>query len=120
MADGFDHVYVATRTSGYLEVKPFNDEPFADHWFEEPPCCHTVRIPQSSSAPLLLIRLEAAVRFHGLNARWTCNAKALVSTTSTSIPAAGCAASPQSTGNSRYDHDCDRGRIDTDRRITRR
>jgi GNAT superfamily N-acetyltransferase len=24
------------RTSGYREVVPFNDEPFADHWFEKP------------------------------------------------------------------------------------
>jgi GNAT superfamily N-acetyltransferase len=24
------------RTSGYIEVKPFNDEPYADHWFEKP------------------------------------------------------------------------------------
>lgn len=23
------------RTSGYIEVKPFNDEPYADHWFEK-------------------------------------------------------------------------------------
>ena len=23
------------RSSGYLEVEPFNDEPFADHWFEK-------------------------------------------------------------------------------------
>jgi DNA-binding MarR family transcriptional regulator/GNAT superfamily N-acetyltransferase len=24
------------RTSGYREVAPFNDEPYADHWFEKP------------------------------------------------------------------------------------
>jgi GNAT superfamily N-acetyltransferase len=24
------------RSSGYVEVPPFNDEPFADHWFEKP------------------------------------------------------------------------------------
>jgi hypothetical protein len=24
------------RTSGYREVTPFNDEPYADHWFEKP------------------------------------------------------------------------------------
>jgi GNAT superfamily N-acetyltransferase len=24
------------RTSGYREVNPFNDEPYADHWFEKP------------------------------------------------------------------------------------
>ena len=24
------------RTSGYIEVNPFNDEPYADHWFEKP------------------------------------------------------------------------------------
>jgi DNA-binding MarR family transcriptional regulator/GNAT superfamily N-acetyltransferase len=24
------------RTSGYREVMPFNDEPYADHWFEKP------------------------------------------------------------------------------------
>ena len=24
------------RTSGYREVSPFNDEPYADHWFEKP------------------------------------------------------------------------------------
>jgi DNA-binding MarR family transcriptional regulator/GNAT superfamily N-acetyltransferase len=24
------------RTSGYCEVVPFNDEPYADHWFEKP------------------------------------------------------------------------------------
>jgi GNAT superfamily N-acetyltransferase len=24
------------RTSGYIEVEPFNDEPYADHWFEKP------------------------------------------------------------------------------------
>ena len=24
------------RTSGYREVAPFNDEPYADHWFENP------------------------------------------------------------------------------------
>jgi GNAT superfamily N-acetyltransferase len=24
------------RTSGYREVLPFNDEPYADHWFEKP------------------------------------------------------------------------------------
>jgi hypothetical protein len=24
------------RTSGYREVVPFNDEPYADHWFEKP------------------------------------------------------------------------------------
>ena len=24
------------RTSGYTEVVPFNDEPYADHWFEKP------------------------------------------------------------------------------------
>ena len=24
------------RSSGYVEVEPFNDEPFADHWFEKP------------------------------------------------------------------------------------
>ena len=23
------------RSSGYVEVPPFNDEPFADHWFEK-------------------------------------------------------------------------------------
>jgi hypothetical protein len=23
------------RTSGYIEVEPFNDEPYADHWFEK-------------------------------------------------------------------------------------
>jgi ribosomal protein S18 acetylase RimI-like enzyme len=23
------------RSSGYVEVEPFNDEPFADHWFEK-------------------------------------------------------------------------------------
>lgn len=23
------------RTSGYREVAPFNDEPYADHWFEK-------------------------------------------------------------------------------------
>ncbi len=23
------------RNSGYLEVKSFNDEPYADHWFEK-------------------------------------------------------------------------------------
>ena len=23
------------RSSGYAEVAPFNDEPFADHWFEK-------------------------------------------------------------------------------------
>jgi GNAT superfamily N-acetyltransferase len=26
------HMY---RSSGYLEVDPFNDEPYADHWFEK-------------------------------------------------------------------------------------
>jgi ribosomal protein S18 acetylase RimI-like enzyme len=24
------------RSSGYVEVPPFNDEPFAHHWFEKP------------------------------------------------------------------------------------
>ena len=24
------------RSSGYVEVPPFNDEPFAHHWFERP------------------------------------------------------------------------------------
>jgi ribosomal protein S18 acetylase RimI-like enzyme len=24
------------RSSGYVEVEPFNSEPFADHWFEKP------------------------------------------------------------------------------------
>jgi DNA-binding MarR family transcriptional regulator len=24
------------ETSGYIEVEPFNDEPYADHWFEKP------------------------------------------------------------------------------------
>ena len=24
------------RSAGYREVEPFNDEPFADHWFEKP------------------------------------------------------------------------------------
>jgi ribosomal protein S18 acetylase RimI-like enzyme len=24
------------KTSGYREVVPFNDEPYADHWFEKP------------------------------------------------------------------------------------
>jgi GNAT superfamily N-acetyltransferase len=24
------------RSSGYVEVSPFNDEPFADHWLEKP------------------------------------------------------------------------------------
>ena len=24
------------RAAGYEEVEPFNDEPFADHWFEKP------------------------------------------------------------------------------------
>ena len=24
------------RTSGYREVAPFNDEVYADHWFEKP------------------------------------------------------------------------------------
>jgi ribosomal protein S18 acetylase RimI-like enzyme len=24
------------RSSGYTEVAPFNDEPFAHHWFEKP------------------------------------------------------------------------------------
>jgi ribosomal protein S18 acetylase RimI-like enzyme len=24
------------RSAGYAEVAPFNDEPFADHWFEKP------------------------------------------------------------------------------------
>jgi hypothetical protein len=24
------------RTSGYTEVAAFNDEPYADHWFEKP------------------------------------------------------------------------------------
>jgi GNAT superfamily N-acetyltransferase len=24
------------QTSGYREVNPFNDEPYADHWFEKP------------------------------------------------------------------------------------
>jgi GNAT superfamily N-acetyltransferase len=24
------------RSAGYVEVEPFNDEPFADHWFEKP------------------------------------------------------------------------------------
>jgi hypothetical protein len=23
------------ETSGYIGVKPFNDEPYADHWFEK-------------------------------------------------------------------------------------
>ena len=23
------------QTSGYREVAPFNDEPYADHWFEK-------------------------------------------------------------------------------------
>jgi ribosomal protein S18 acetylase RimI-like enzyme len=23
------------RSAGYLEVPPFNDEPYADHWFEK-------------------------------------------------------------------------------------
>jgi hypothetical protein len=23
------------RTSGYIEVEPFDDEPYADHWFEK-------------------------------------------------------------------------------------
>jgi ribosomal protein S18 acetylase RimI-like enzyme len=23
------------RSAGYVEVPPFNDEPFADHWFEK-------------------------------------------------------------------------------------
>jgi hypothetical protein len=23
------------RSSGYVEVEPFNDEPYADHWFEK-------------------------------------------------------------------------------------
>jgi hypothetical protein len=23
------------RTAGYQEVVPFNDEPYADHWFEK-------------------------------------------------------------------------------------
>ena len=23
------------RSAGYLEVDPFNDEPYADHWFEK-------------------------------------------------------------------------------------
>ena len=23
------------RRAGYVEVPPFNDEPFADHWFEK-------------------------------------------------------------------------------------
>ena len=26
------HMY---RSSGYREVAPFNDEPYADHWFEK-------------------------------------------------------------------------------------
>jgi GNAT superfamily N-acetyltransferase len=26
------------RTSGYREVAAFNDEPYADHWFEKPLC----------------------------------------------------------------------------------
>jgi hypothetical protein len=24
------------RSAGYVEVAPFNDEPFAHHWFEKP------------------------------------------------------------------------------------
>ena len=24
------------RSAGWVEVAPFNDEPFADHWFEKP------------------------------------------------------------------------------------
>ena len=24
------------RSAGYVEVAPFNDEPFAEHWFEKP------------------------------------------------------------------------------------
>ncbi len=24
------------QSSGYREVAPFNDEPYADHWFEKP------------------------------------------------------------------------------------
>jgi hypothetical protein len=24
------------RQEGYREVEPFNDEPYADHWFEKP------------------------------------------------------------------------------------
>jgi hypothetical protein len=23
------------RSTGWVEVEPFNDEPFADHWFEK-------------------------------------------------------------------------------------
>jgi hypothetical protein len=23
------------KSAGYREVRPFNDEPFADHWFEK-------------------------------------------------------------------------------------
>jgi len=24
------------RSSGYVEVAPYNDEPYAHHWFEKP------------------------------------------------------------------------------------
>ena len=27
------------RSAGYIEVGPFNDEPYADHWFEKPFDC---------------------------------------------------------------------------------
>ena len=44
------------RTSGYCEVVPFNDEPYADHWFEKPLSehvveCHGLQVAAAMSWP---------------------------------------------------------------------
>jgi hypothetical protein len=33
------------RSAGYIDVGPFNDKPYADHWFEKRLDCKTTDLP---------------------------------------------------------------------------